>query len=95
MQSWKNKHAAATWAYFPMYDTLEQLAEAANAQNRRNKEKLGKIMNLRRQAQREEELLYKEQLIEYKKAQEVAALVYSKNKKNLNLLQSSKFMRLS
>ena len=64
-----------------MYDTLEQLAEAANAQKRRNKEKLGKIKNLRRQAQREEELLYKEQLIEYKKAQEVATLVYSKIKR--------------
>ena len=35
-----------------MYDTLEQLAEAANARERRYKEKLGKKMNLRRQAQR-------------------------------------------
>jgi hypothetical protein len=79
------KQAAATWTSVPMDDTLEQLAEAASVRKRRNKEELKKIMNPKRRAQREEDLLYEEQLMEYEKVQEVLALEYLKKLQELEL----------
>ena len=79
------KQAAATWASVPMDDTLEQLAEAASVRKRRNKEELKKIMNPKRRAQREEDLLYEEQMIEYEKVQEVLALEHLKKLQELEL----------